>query len=615
MPDEKKLALLIDSDNVSAKYAPFILQEAAKYGELSCRRVYGDWEKGDNGWHFPAINNAILPVQQTSYIAGKNATDFSIIIDAMDLLYSGNIDGFVLVTSDSDFTRLAIRLREAGKLVVGIGEVKTPLAFTSSCHHFSFLNQVCDMVQEYSEKDLREAVIDYVKNGDDRGTPLTKLDNFITSRFGNIDYNRLGYTRLSGFIDSIPELSRRATFVTKKSAPKPTSKPTAPQTTAVTLEKLSEAIKEYLSTHTSEQDNMLSLEKHLNQLFGKLDYSKFGNQGSQMSKRFSKFLDKIPDIIRDGTNVTLVESSAKSAPKTEVKAALPAPKTEIKAALPVAPTAESKTDGLTMEDFKAAVIEIVAASDGGITPARLNGAVQKKLGKAYLKTLGIEDYTAALKAITEVTFSKYKLVLAENITTSENDAPIAETDLVNKAKKADNSKNPTDSAEASAETAEIAEAADTANTAEKPTEAAITPEKPEPHSVKRFILNNISTSSEGISLPEIGKLLSQKFGKGYLKEMGFSTLKQFAARMTGVEIKDNKLKISEEFIQRTEELEQFVYDFARREGSRSIKALSTQIKKNFTGFDFTDYGYVKFSDFINAVDGVKANGYYIEPVG
>ena len=109
MNEEKKLALLIDSDNVSAKYAQYILEEASKYGTLTIKRVYGDWEKNNTGWRIPAMNNSILAVQQNSYIAGKNATDFSMIIDAMDIMYTGNVDGFVLVTSDSDFTRLARR--------------------------------------------------------------------------------------------------------------------------------------------------------------------------------------------------------------------------------------------------------------------------------------------------------------------------------------------------------------------------------------------------------------------------------------------------------------------------------------------------------------------------
>ena len=106
MSEEKKLAVLIDSDNVSAKYAQFVMNEVQKYGVPTYKRVYGDWEKGGNGWHAPAVNYSIMPVQQTSYVAGKNATDFSMIIDAMDILYTGNVDGFVLVTSDSDFTRL-----------------------------------------------------------------------------------------------------------------------------------------------------------------------------------------------------------------------------------------------------------------------------------------------------------------------------------------------------------------------------------------------------------------------------------------------------------------------------------------------------------------------------
>ncbi len=144
MSQEKKIAVLIDSDNVSAKYAQFIMQEVEKYGVPTYKRVYGDWEKGGNGWHNAAINYSIMPVQQCSYIAGKNATDFSMIIDAMDILYTSDVDGFCLVTSDSDFTRLAIRLREAGKLVVGIGELKTPRAFTVSCQHFCYLNQLCE---------------------------------------------------------------------------------------------------------------------------------------------------------------------------------------------------------------------------------------------------------------------------------------------------------------------------------------------------------------------------------------------------------------------------------------------------------------------------------------
>ena len=139
MSEEKKLAVLIDSDNVSAKYAQFVMNEVQKYGVPTYKRVYGDWEKGGNGWHAPAVNYSIMPVQQTSYVAGKNATDFSMIIDAMDILYTGNVDGFVLVTSDSDFTRLASRLRESGMYVLGMGEKKTPTPFIAACNKFKYL--------------------------------------------------------------------------------------------------------------------------------------------------------------------------------------------------------------------------------------------------------------------------------------------------------------------------------------------------------------------------------------------------------------------------------------------------------------------------------------------
>lgn len=627
MSEEKKLALLIDSDNVSAKYAPFILQEAAKYGELSCRRVYGDWEKGDNGWHFPAINNAILPVQQTSYIAGKNATDFSIIIDAMDLLYSGNVDGFVLVTSDSDFTRLAIRLREAGKLVVGIGEVKTPLAFTSSCHHFSFLNQVCDAVAEYTEKDLRGAVVEYVKDGDEKGTPLTKLDNFITSRFGNVDFNRLGYNRLSGFVDSFPELKRRNTFVSVKTrTPQNNSsqRSAAPASVTVTMEKVADAIKQYLSSHGTERDNMMNLERHIQSIFGKVDYSKFGTPSEPVSKRFSKFLDKVPGIVRDGTNVALAESAPKTigltgspkpaalpenaASKSTADAGIGAKtdNTAKKAAVQNPPT-DNVEKKLTMEDFKTAVIETIASSAKlGITPARLNGQLQKKLGKDYIKQLEIEDYTTALKDISEISFNKYKLYMAEG---KEDNADNAE-DLQNESESNTEELSASEESQSEDGNSGFDVSSSASDTAEEKSDK-LSFEKPELHSVRRFILTGISENENGIILPELGKLLLQKFGKDYLNELGVRTLKQLVGNMTGLDINGNRITISDEFMRRTEKIEKFVYDFARSEGSHSIKALSGQIRKEFPGFDYADYGYAKFSDFINAIDGVKANRYYV----
>jgi len=559
MSEEKKLALLIDSDNVSAKYASFILQEASKYGELTCKRVYGDWEKSGNGWHLPAVNNAILPVQQTCYVPGKNATDFSIIIDAMDLLYSGTVDGFVLVTSDSDFTRLAIRLREAGKLVVGIGEVKTPIAFTSSCHHFSFLNQVCDNAGDYDEEALRASVVDFVKNSGARGTDLTKLDSFITSKYGNVDYNRFGFNRLSSFVDSFPELRRNSTYVlVKKTKPAPVPAP-APKV-ALTMDKICEAVKEYLASHGEDRDNMAAIEQYLVSRFGRIDYSGFAQDGSTPSKRFSKLLDRIPGIVRDGTTVSLANK-------------------------------------LSRETFKSAVLEMVGASLEGTNLGLLNSNLRTKFGKGYLKELGFSDYGAALSSIPEIVSDNNQVYLAENAPDYSSAEALAEA------------ASPVEDSHVE----DIPSADDTSIEDEVPM-VEDEPEKPEINAVKRFILSSAAQNDNGIALPTLGKLLSRRFGKEYLKELGFRTMKQLVGNMTGVDISDNRLAISEEFIRRTDEIEQFVYGFARGEGSRSVKALSMQIKKNFPGFDFTDYGYGKFSDFINAIDGVRANGYYVEPV-
>ena len=129
-----KLAVLIDADNIPFSNVKGMLEEIAKYGTPTFKRIYGDWTKPTvAGWKTVLLENAITPVQQYSYTRGKNATDSAMIIDAMDILYSGKIDGFCIVSSDSDFTRLATRLREAGMTVIGFGEKKTPQPFISSC--------------------------------------------------------------------------------------------------------------------------------------------------------------------------------------------------------------------------------------------------------------------------------------------------------------------------------------------------------------------------------------------------------------------------------------------------------------------------------------------------
>ena len=138
--NDLRLAVLIDADNIPFSNVKGMLEEIAQYGTPTFKRIYGDWTKPTvAGWKSVLLENAITPVQQYSYTKGKNATDSAMIIDAMDILYSGKVDGFCLVSSDSDFTRLATRLREAGMKVIGIGERKTPSPFIVACDKFIYI--------------------------------------------------------------------------------------------------------------------------------------------------------------------------------------------------------------------------------------------------------------------------------------------------------------------------------------------------------------------------------------------------------------------------------------------------------------------------------------------
>jgi uncharacterized LabA/DUF88 family protein len=138
--NDLRLAVLIDADNVPSSNIKAMMEEIARYGVPTFKRIYGDWTRPNlSGWKNVLLENAITPIQQYGYTKGKNATDSAMIIDAMDILYSGKVDGFCIVSSDSDFTRLATRLREAGMKVIGIGEKKTPMPFITSCDKFIYI--------------------------------------------------------------------------------------------------------------------------------------------------------------------------------------------------------------------------------------------------------------------------------------------------------------------------------------------------------------------------------------------------------------------------------------------------------------------------------------------
>ncbi len=149
------LAVLIDADNAQASIIEGLLSEVAKFGVASVKRIYGDWTTPNLGqWKTVLLNHSIQPIQQFRYTTGKNATDSAMIIDAMDLLYSGNFDGFCIVSSDSDFTRLASRIRESGKRVYGFGEKKTPQPFVAACDRFIY-TEVFSVVENAEKEPIQ----------------------------------------------------------------------------------------------------------------------------------------------------------------------------------------------------------------------------------------------------------------------------------------------------------------------------------------------------------------------------------------------------------------------------------------------------------------------------
>lgn len=252
MPQDSRVAVLIDADNVSAKYIKIILDEISKEdGVATYKRIYGDWTNPALvSWKNVLLDNSVLPVQQYSYTTGKNSTDSAMIIDAMDILYSGQVDGFCLVSSDSDFTRLAARLRESGMLVIGMGESKTPRSFISACNQFKYLDILAANDEDEAEepvkapeppkkqpakraakkppqksrgkedkaesrrqpeeprtslRTLRRALRTIVRENSDEDNWIFigKVGNILGKRYPDFDVRNFGFSKLTPFLDSL----------------------------------------------------------------------------------------------------------------------------------------------------------------------------------------------------------------------------------------------------------------------------------------------------------------------------------------------------------------------------------------------------------------------------
>ena len=228
---EHNLAVLIDGDNIPSANVKEMMEEIAKYGNPTIKRIYGDWTKPHlSKWKTILLENAITPIQQYAYTTGKNATDSAMIIDAMDILYSGKVNGFCLVSSDSDFTRLATRLREAGMQVIGIGEKKTPNPFIVACDKFIYVEILkkqgdADDVDDGDTNKKDESTIDRITNkeikliastisdlADDEGWAfLGDVGSLLQKKQPNFDARNYGFQKLTPLIKSIPnfEIERR----------------------------------------------------------------------------------------------------------------------------------------------------------------------------------------------------------------------------------------------------------------------------------------------------------------------------------------------------------------------------------------------------------------------
>ncbi len=235
-----RLAVLIDADNAPRDCLKSVMEEIAIYGTPTIKRIYGDWTSPNiGGWKASLLENAVTPIQQYGYTTGKNSTDSAMIIDAMDILYAGKTDGFVLVSSDSDFTRLAIRLREAGMRVIGIGERKTPNPFIVACDKFIYIEVIRDRYKKEqkeeqakctpktgkkpvtkspsgaekpdkpSSRKVPDAVVELIADSiadladDDGFTDMSNLGNLIIKKQPDFDPRNFGFGKLSSMMKAL----------------------------------------------------------------------------------------------------------------------------------------------------------------------------------------------------------------------------------------------------------------------------------------------------------------------------------------------------------------------------------------------------------------------------
>lgn len=305
---DKNYALLIDSDNISAKYISSILAEMTKYGTITYKRIYGDWTSTHTTkWKKVILENSINPIQQFSNTVGKNSTDSALIIDAMDILFEDKVDGFCIVSSDSDFTRLASRLRESGMEVIGMGEEKTPKSFRNACNVFTSLEiLLLDQSEDSSVQSGKEAIeiIDSEKNDNDGVIPKSTIENDIMTiitenndkdkltglgeigsrlvkKYSDFDVRNYGYSSLSKFLEETEnfELVKVNSLVTIKLRDNKTRK-----------QEIREFAVELVKNSTKKTMDLADLGRDMHAHFKDFKVKSYGYSN------FAKFVQSIPEL-------------------------------------------------------------------------------------------------------------------------------------------------------------------------------------------------------------------------------------------------------------------------------------------------------------------------------
>lgn len=299
-------AVLIDSDNISPKYIQHILNEVSDSGIATYKRIYGDWSgDGSKAWKEVLLNYAITPVQQYSYVKRKNATDIAMVIDAMDILYTGNVDGFCIVASDSDYTRLAVRLREAGKFVLGIGEEKTPQALRNACNSFRLVEVITGTDTELENnlgrerkaaalEDITKNIVKIIDENNNKGktTHIGEIGSKLQNKYPDFDVRNYGFSKLSTFLEdgvSEVELIKKGKDNTVQLI-----------SNELTKQKIEAFILKYVKENGGHIDNLSILSRALK------EWNKDFNMEDYGYRKFSSFLNSFKNLKVEENVVDLI---------------------------------------------------------------------------------------------------------------------------------------------------------------------------------------------------------------------------------------------------------------------------------------------------------------------